>query len=71
MSAISDDIVAYAVRRPRLNRLIELLWKHPRNRPANDERRTDPLDSDVFSDMYGDRFSESETIFMSIMWLGM
>jgi hypothetical protein len=73
VSATTDNVVLCAARRPRLNRLLELLRKRRRNRPANGESRTGPFDGGVFADadMYGDRFSESEIIFMSMMWMGM
>jgi hypothetical protein len=73
VSATSDDVVAYATRRTRLNRLFELLWKRRRNRRAVGERKIDPPESRTFSDpeMYDERSTDAEIIFMSMMWPGM
>ena len=72
MNITSDD-VAYAIRRPRLNRLLELLWRRRRNRSAASERKIDPPETGLFfdSEMYDERFRESEILFMSMMWMGM
>jgi hypothetical protein len=71
MSATSDDVVAYATRRTRLNRLLERLWQRRRNRPAVGERTIDSPETGLFcdSEMYGER--SAEIIFMSMMWMGM
>jgi hypothetical protein len=73
VSATSDDVIAYAAWRPRLNRLLNLLWKSRRNRPAISEKEVDPPETSPPSDsvIYGDHLIESEIIFMSTMWTGM
>jgi hypothetical protein len=68
VSATSDDVV-YAVRRPRLNRLLELLRKRRGHRPAIGEREINSSETD--SEMYDERSTDAEIIFMSMMWPGM
>jgi hypothetical protein len=67
MSAASDDIVVtYAASRSGLARLLEFIQKRRRNRPAVDEREIDPPENtDLF--LFGERSTESEIIFMSMM----
>jgi len=73
VSDTSNDVIVYAARHTRLNRFLELLWKRRRNRPGAGERKIDPRETDPFSKlrMYDEGSTESEIIFMSIMWMGM
>jgi hypothetical protein len=72
VSATSDDVV-YAVRRPRLNRSLELLRIRRRHRPAIDEREIDSPETGLISDseLYDKRSTDAEIIFISMMWPGM
>ena len=72
MSNAFDDVAAYAVRYPRLNQLLERLWKRRRNRPAVGERNVDPPETGLFfdSELCGER-TESEIILMSMIWMGL
>ena len=72
MSATPDDVV-YAVRRPRLNRLLELLRKRRGHRPAIGEREINSPETGLIfdSEMYDERSTDAEIIFMSMMWPGM
>jgi hypothetical protein len=71
VSATSDNVV-YAVRRPRLNRLLELLRMRRRHRPAIGEREIDSSETGLIpdSEMYDKRSSDAEIIFISMMWAG-
>jgi hypothetical protein len=72
VSATSDDVV-YAVSRPRLNRLLELLRKRRGHRPAIGEREINSPETELIfdSEMHDERSTDAEIIFMSMMWPGM
>jgi hypothetical protein len=66
-----DDVVSnYAARRTGLARLLELIRKRRRNRSAVGDRKIEPPEkTDLF--LFGERSTEAEIIFMSMMWMGM
>jgi hypothetical protein len=73
MSASRDDASTYYTRGSGLGRLIEFLWKVRRNTTAVSEKTIDPADTSLFFDsaIAGDRSTESELLFISIIGMCM